>query len=497
MFSVRRFAALFMALPLWILLTGGSFAPDVQAYQESQTYPPEAVREDFATLYRDLEASAYDLFIYTDKTEFDAEYERLLGTITEPMTAHEVNRLFQSFVVMAKISHCSMGFPSEAFRDWYQSGGHFFPFDLVFDGDRAFIATDWSQTEGIDAGDELLAVQGRSMEELWKEFFLLVPGENAYAKRALLENGSLWNKYWYSFGEFEAGPVRVRKEGGREVELEVSGIDLEGYRALRDSLTEPVFMKAGREFRFIEDIAYLRPGAFLNLSSSGDLSEQETFDPTAFLTFIDSAFTAIAAEKADDLILDLRGNQGGGSAFSNPMIAYLADRPFREASEMRFRTSRATKEFWRDYDEPGAEDLKHQIMTREDGERWSVVGETHPPRNDSLSFKGRVFALVDRFSFSNAAAVASILQDYDFAELIGEETSYMPSSCAAIHTFRLPHTQMEVIYPKACGVRPNGDTSPHGVIPDFEVREDYFTEEDEILQAALEIIRESGDSPAE
>ncbi len=60
-----------------------------------------------------------------------------------------------------------------------------------------------------------------------------------------------------------------------------------------------------------------------------------------------------------------------------------------------------------------------------------------------------------------------------------------------MHTFDLPHTQIEVVYPKMCGVRPNGDASPHGVIPDHEVKEDYFTEEDEVLQAALRIIRES------
>ena len=50
---------------------------------------------------------------------------------------------------------------------------------------------------------------------------------------------------------------------------------------------------------------------------------------------------------------------------------------------------------------------------------------------------------------------------------------------------------MEVVYPRLCGVRPNGDTSPHGVIPDHEAREDYVTEEDEILNAALRLIRGS------
>jgi hypothetical protein len=491
MIPERRLAILFPALILCILLTVGRSASASEPAQEGKTYSPEAVREDFATLYRNLEASAYDLFIHTDKTEFDAEYERLLGTITGPMTALEASRLFQSFVVLARISHCTIQFPVEAFQEWYRSGGRFFPFDLTFDGKRAFIVFDWSQTDGIDGGDEPLTVHGMNIDEFMERLFRLVPGENDYAKRALLEVGGIWPQYWYSFGGFGAGPVRIRKKNGRVVELEVSGIDIERYRALRDSATGLELTKEGREFRFIEDIAYLRPGTFLNLSSN-DLSEQETFDKTEFISFIDSVFTVIAATKPDNLILDLRGNTGGSNTFSDPMIAYLADRPFREASSIHFRTSRITKEFWRDFDDPAAADLKHQIMTREDGERWSEEGGFTQPRSDSLRFEGSVFALIDRFSLSQAAVVASVIQDFGFGTLIGEETSYIPSSCAAVHTFDLPHTQMQVVYPKACGVRPNGDESPHGVIPDREVKEDYFSEGDEILQAALEIIRESG-----
>ncbi len=342
-----------------------------------RTYSPETIREDLATLYHDLEVSPYDLFIFTDKTELDTEYERLLGTITEPMTTRDAARMFQSFVVKAKISHLTVEFPVEAFREWYRAGGRLFPFDLVFDGDRPLIA-------------------------------------------------------------------------------------------------------------------YLRPGAFMNLSSS-DLSEQETWDNTEFLSFMDSVFTEISVRKPKILILDIRGNPGGSSTFSNPMIAYVADRPFREASEARFRTSRHTKDFWRDLqdvDDPMIVELKEQIMTREDGERWSEVAEPYPPRTDALRFEGRVVALVDRFSYSNAAAVAAILQDHDFATLVGEETSFNPSNCGGVHTFNLPHTRMEVVYPKMCGVRPSGDVSPHGVIPDHEVHQDYFTDEDEILEEALRIIRE-------
>ena len=491
MITTKGLPSLSLTLAGWILLAGWVCDSASEPGQQAQTYPPETIREDFATLYRDLQDSAYDLFIFTDKSEYDAEYERLLAAITEPMTAKEADQLFQSFVVMAKMSHCTVQLPVDEYREWYRAGGRWFPFDLVLDGERPLIATDWSRTEGIDPGDELLTVRGQSAEELLQELFRLVPGESEQAKRADLETGALWTRYWLAFGDFETGPVRVRKRDGRVVEREVSGIDLEGYRALSGSLSEPEFMKGGRDFHFIGDIPYLRPGAFMSLSSSG-LSEQETWDPTRFLAFLDSVFTVIADRKPERLILDLRGNPGGGSAFSNPMIAYFADRPFREASEMRFRTSRHTKAFWREYDEPGAEELRHEILTRGDGERWSEVGEAYEPRTDSLRFDGQVFALIDRFSFSNAAAVASIIQDYGFATLIGEETAFNPSNCGGVHTFTLPHTQIEVVYPKVCGVRPSGDVSPHGVIPDHAVKEDYFTEEDEILQGALRIIREAG-----
>jgi C-terminal processing protease CtpA/Prc len=129
-------------------------------------------------------------------------------------------------------------------------------------------------------------------------------------------------------------------------------------------------------------------------------------------------------------------------------------------------------------------------MTLPDGTRFEAdLGETLP-RNDALSYKGPVYVLVDRFSFSNAAIVAAIVQDYDFGTLIGEETSYVPSSCGAIHTFTLPHTEQTVVYSKACSIRPNGDTAMRGVVPDVLASDDLFTDADEILEKALALSRD-------
>lgn len=172
------------------------------------------------------------------------------------------------------------------------------------------------------------------------------------------------------------------------------------------------------------------------------------------------------------------------------MIAYFADKPFRIASKFSVRTSPVTKSFWKDVDMPELAEMKQQIMTLEDGSRFDVELGTTQPRTDELAFKGEVITLVDRFSFSNATAVAAIVQDYKFGIVVGEETSDTPSSCGAIHTFNLPNTNMLVVFPKACMIRPSGDARPRGVIPDHEVSDNPFTQEDEILDAALQLIQQ-------
>ena len=231
-----------------------------------------------------------------------------------------------------------------------------------------------------------------------------------------------------------------------------------------------------------------RPGIFLN-TESRDISSHDAFNNEEFLKFIDSAFIEIASKKPQYLILDLRGNYGGDNSFSDPMIAYFADRPFRISSKFSARTSQVTKSFWKDVDIPELADMKHKIMTLEDGTRFEIELNTTQPRTDDLAFKGEVITLVDRFSFSNTTSVAAIVQDYEFGIIVGEETADTPSSCGAIHTFELPSTKMVVVFPKACMIRPSGDPSLRGVIPDHEVSDDPFTQEDEILDAALQLIK--------
>jgi C-terminal processing protease CtpA/Prc len=110
-------------------------------------------------------------------------------------------------------------------------------------------------------------------------------------------------------------------------------------------------------------------------------------------------------------------------------------------------------------------------------------------------FKGKVFLLIDRQSYSNAVSVAALVQDYKFGTVLGEETSDMATTYGAMEQFRLPNTGIMVGYPKAYIIRPNGDTRPRGVTPDVPIRTPVVqSPADEVLRKAVTIVQGSKSS---
>ena len=84
-------------------------------------------------------------------------------------------------------------------------------------------------------------------------------------------------------------------------------------------------------------------------------------------------------------------------------------------------------------------------------------------------------------------SVAAIVQDFGFGTVLGEETADLASTLGAMEQFTLPRTGIEVGYPKARILRPNGDARPRGVVPDIAIDTPIVAgTEDVVLHRALE-----------
>ena len=287
------------------------------------------------------------------------------------------------------------------------------------------------------------------------------------------------------------GTIQTRLNDSVFEEIQISSVPagkFEAKKARQNTMTNQ-----SRMFQYFNDIAYLRPGQFFNSTQRINIQiNSSVLDNKAFVHFLDSCFIIVHNKNTKDLIIDLRGNPGGAAIFSNPLVAFFATRPFIGASTFKIRTSKINKEFWRDVSDTSClnADIKRQILSRKDGERFEIDGTRYkyPPRSDSLRFKGNVYVLINGSAFSQAIEVAAMIQKYKLGKLIGEPTT--PLMSANARQFKLPNTQLTVNFPEAY----YGDSSmKNGVIPDYYIQDDILTEKDEILDYTIQMINKKND----
>lgn len=291
---------------------------------------------------------------------------------------------------------------------------------------------------------------------------------------------------WEVCGRSDSYEVVIKKKAYLKV-VKLNAIPAAEFDKVNKGITETLHFERG--FRFLNDeTAYYHPGIFLNTGAQST-SDHASFDKGEFIKFLDSSFLQIHLHKSKFLIIDLRGNPGGDDSYSDPMVAYFANKPFWYCSRFSIKTSELTKQFWKDVTDTTLSTIKEAILSHKDGEIFDVPLPTYQPRTDSLPFSGKVYVLINRYSYSNAATTPALIQDYGFGKIVGEATADCPTLYAAIHDFKLSHTQLSVSYPKAFMVRPNGNTGFKGVQPDYKIDEDDMTKDDKVLQKTLDIIK--------
>lgn len=435
-----------------------------------EKYPKNEVLSDLEYLRSSLEETHYNLYAFCPKKEFEQNFNRVKASIEkDTLSQLEVISLFQKVISRAHTGHAEINFPAAAYRDFASKGGKVFPLEIAFAGKKVLIRKNFSDNPNLQPGIELLSIDGQSIAAILDKIYPQLSAETVYFKQAKLELWSFPRLYWQVFASRASFKVRVKINGAPR-DFDLPAVDLiNGYESKR---TEIITGK--RQLKFYGPTAYLKPGNF-----GGDLSE--------FKAFIDSVFVEIQAHQSKHLLVDLRNNQGGDDVFSNYMVSYFADRPFQWTSHFSLKSSQLLKAQTRLHNDT-TKAYFQEILARPDGELYNYSFAPYSPQEESKRYKGKVQVLINRQSYSMAAVTAALIQDYHFATLIGEETGDHPSLHASQFNYPLPHTGIIVNVPKGYMIRPNGEESGRGVIPDIMVKDHLLDEKDEILEAALKLL---------
>ncbi|MEM9388133.1 MAG: S41 family peptidase [Pseudomonadota bacterium] len=431
----------------------------------------QSLREDFERLYHGLRGAHADLYVHRTKAEYDARYAQIRDSLTEPKTLFDAQVLFQQFAAYGNVAHARIEFPSEAYQAFLDKGGRQFPLYLRIHEGRAYVGENLSGVEGIRLGDEVMALNGAPIARWLQRTATHVSADTPYIAHSFLE--FTFARYlWLELGQQQQFFLTLRAKPGESYTVRVPARTREAMRqASREQPERFALQSNERTARMLGDgVAYLRPGPFYNAENPNAM-----WDNGAYLAFIDGAFEQFLAADAERLIIDLRDNPGGDSSFSDPMLAWIADRPFRFCSAFLIRSSdeaaasnQARLDASPDATAGVSARFARDYAKTPRGERFAFEIPWANPR-EGARFEGEVVVLINRHSYSNAVNVAATVQDYGFAVIAGEKTSDMATTYGAMEQFTLPHTGLTVGFPKAHIIRPSGDTRVDGVTPDWEI----------------------------
>ena len=433
-------------------------------------FAQQEVIKDLHFLRESLEKAHYNLYTYITKEAFNLNFENVKASITkDSLSLLETTSLFQAVISKANNGHTEIIFPVASYFEYANSEGTLFPLEIAFENGKALIRKNFSNDDTLEIGSEVISINHLTINEVLEKIYPFISAERRYFKLAKLELFSFPRFYWQAFGEQKNFEVEIKKDGKLE-KYYLKSIDLvEGFENKRNEIWSD-----NRELHFLDHAAYLKPGNF-----GGD--EQ------LYRRFIDSSFVEINKKNLPNLIIDLRNNLGGDDFFSDYLVSYIADKPFRWNSEFTLKTSSILKaHVQKNYDTSNP--YWKSVMIHEDGSIYPYEFEAYKPQPKDKRYSGDVYVLVNRQSHSQSAVTAAQIQDYRFATIVGEETGDFPSLLASQYGYTLPHTGIEVKIAKGYIVRVNGSKKAEGVIPDLYIKDHLLDENDEILDGLLKQI---------
>lgn len=436
-----------------------------------QTWPADAIRADFDALYDGLRASHYDLYARRDKTDYDALFAKMRRGFDRPLTRGEIESRFQTFVAYGRVAHARIEATADAYGAFRDAGGKAFPIGVRMVGGVVRVAQNGSGDAAIAVGDEIVSLDGKPMREWIARLGAHVSADNDYMLGTLLE-GQFGAALWRERGEAARYTLTIRKPDGATRTVRVPARSRAEFLAAVEKASKQLDLSwTARASRMLDGgVAYLRPGPFYNAAEGAT----DMWDATAFATFVDAAFEKFIVADAKSIVIDLRDNPGGDNSFSDRMIAWFADRPWRFCGSFRVKVSQGAidtnaKRVPLEKDTNG---MSHRYAAeyakRKLGDVFALDLPQAQPR-DGKRFAGKVYLLINRHSYSNTANVAALAQDLKFVTIVGEETSDLATTYGAMEQFALPRTGIAVGFPKAYIVRNSGDTTPRGVVPDIKI----------------------------
>jgi hypothetical protein len=401
------------------------------AQVEQITLSKDEALEDFQWLRFALEYVHPRLYKYEDKNVVDARFDSLRKKITQPVAGLD----FLSLVSKTNASiHCGHLYtiPQDQLAKEVLSK-KVLPFHVKILGEDIYIMNNCSNSS-IPNGSRILFINGKSSQYILNNILrsIATDGHIQSRKYRLMER-----YFYYLFQGFDLYyHLHIDRKSTFEIEylpyasnksktVIIKGITIQERKKLlkeKYHIDEEAWFKTpSPTFELLETKNY----AILKVSRS---FYDKKIDPD-FDSVLSSAFRMIKEKNIQNLILDLRNNEGGSEHQQMELMSYLYDQPFKlyqniYLSHLDFLPLKPVI----------IERDSAQLIFSNDDEYMRKINENlwinnyeysdnlqlKPPKEDV--FKGKLYVLMNGICFSSSADLISDIKKTRAAVFIGEES---------------------------------------------------------------------------
>ena len=456
------------------------------------------MKSDFRYLRHHLETTHPGLYVRHSPEKIQILFDSLESSLQVPLTL----RLFYQKIafLIAELycehSYCHVG------AGWEQLVYTFncFPLQPFLAGVRPFVVVNGTADTSIHPGDEIISINGRSMDSICQELYRYIPADGmmtsskAYGLSSMMF-GIAYNLFIEQADQYD---VVVKTPAGRLIQRSFrKDLSLKNINrlALKNLVNKKVLeADAKRKQLYAKDLNLTFPEpqtAWLSVRSF-------SMDKKEFKTAIDSFFALVQSHQTERLVINLFNNGGGEEELAAYLMSYLINKPTRFMEREYLITDADSILAKSNVPEEVKQNKYAYIKPLKDGKSFARISEyareLEPMKPQQNGYHGRVYLLVNGLTSSAASTFAAVAQSNSRATIIGQETAGAFSGGGATIglDLTLPHsgvtTHTSILYQQFATA---GREAKRGVIPDQEYIpsfEDLFADYDSWRKHLLRLL---------
>ncbi len=484
-FSTKQLHFLQYSLLLFCWLFTSNISAQEQQ-QDTTAAPPkisvEKLQEDLDFLKKALEEIHPGMYHFTDKATYNQLFDSTYHSLQFPLTRKEFRIKISPLILQLQCGHTRFLTSNKSSSKLAKKR---FPLQLRQIEGKIVVNKNFGEdTTVLYRGVQIFAINQTPIDSILEVFYRQTTrgsdGDNKTGKTHYNIH-SFSRRYAEWFGRPDSFQITYQSAlTGVTKEVIVPALELEtmleNYKEYYGKKPKNITMKW-----LNETTALLKIRAFVDRDFDYGLN---------FWGQIRVHFQEIKRKKAQNLVIDLRGNGGGALKNSFKLMQYVVEEPFSANRVLLAKASAKANVKFREKLMLGIS-FKRTDSTYISSKSFTKIRQ--PKRK--LGFKGKIFLLIDGGSYSASALFAAHLHAKNRATIIGEESggNYYLAFAGFWSVKSLPHSKIGMRIP-LIRLEYNVDSDVpfnKGVPPHFTVQQgyaDFWEGKDSHLEKVKELI---------